>query len=46
MTALAAMAAPEQTAPAPAGPFAAALRLAADLVQRLSSSFPACGHGV
>ncbi|MCK9894769.1 hypothetical protein [Frankia sp. AgB32] len=40
MTALAAMAAPGLTTPAPAGPFAAALHLAADLVDQMRVSDP------
>ncbi len=40
MTALAAMAAPEQTTPTSAGPFAAALRLAADLIDRMRATDP------
>ncbi|CUU60451.1 hypothetical protein Ga0074812_14027 [Parafrankia irregularis] len=40
MTALAAIAAPEQTTPATAGPFASALRLAADLIDHMRRSDP------
>lgn len=40
MTALAAMAAPGLTTPAPAGPFASALHLAADLVDQMRATDP------
>ncbi|WP_239376084.1 hypothetical protein [Frankia sp. Cj5] len=40
MTTLASVAAPGHSAPAPAGPFAAALRLAADLIDQMRATDP------